>query len=421
MIVPDAIRRGSRDLARFVRAAALRLREDRCLQIAGSLTYTTLLALVPLITVALALVSAFPVFARWTGQIDDMLVRNVLPQAIGKVVATYLAQFAEKAAGLTAIGVVFLAGTALMLMLTIDGAFNQIFRVRRERPLLQRLLIYWAALTLGPVLVGLSISMTSYLVSASLGFARGLPYLGETVLRFAPVLFTSAALTLLYAIVPNRKVSLAHALAGGVVAGVLFELMKRGFAFYIASFPTYKLVYGTFAAIPIFLVWLYASWLVVLFGATLTAVLPGYRQFDERQRLPGRRFFEALEVLRSLVAAQREGRAMPLAALAAGARLSPESCETLLERAARLGWVTHTATGAWLLQRDAGGLTLADVHRAFVFDGEALAELRERSGAARLLEAQRAAQSAALEVPLTTFFAPPESNVTSLPARAEGR
>jgi membrane protein len=350
-----------------------------------------------------------------------MLVRNVLPQAIGKVIATYLTQFAEKAAGLTAIGVVFLAVTALMLMLTIDGAFNQIFRVRRERALVQRLLIYWAALTLGPVLAGLSLSMTSYLVSVSLGFARGLPHLGELLLRFAPVFITAAALTLLYAVVPNRKVSLRHALAGGVAAGVLFELMKRGFAFYIASFPTYKLVYGTFAAIPIFLVWLYASWLVVLFGATLTAILPGYRRFDERLRVPGRRFFEALEVLRSLVAARRAGRAVALGALANDARLSPESCELLLERALQLGWVAHTAGGAWLLVRDAGELTVADVHRAFVFDEAALGELRERSGAAVLLEAQRAAQSAALEVPLEAFFAPPESNVTSLQARANGR
>jgi membrane protein len=408
MAYAEALPRNFRELYAFLRAAAARFAEDRCLQIAGSLTYTTLLALVPLVTVALAIVTAFPVFSQWTGQLDDWMVENVLPEAIGNAVTSYLAQFSEKAARLTTIGIVVLGATALMLMLTIDRAFNQIFRVTRPRPVVQRLLIYWAVLTVGPLLVGASVSMTSYLVSASLGYARGAPILGEALLKLAPLVLTVAAATLLYLVVPNRRVRIRHALIGGAIAGILFELTKRGFALYIAQIPTYALVYGTFAVVPIFLVWLYLSWLVVIFGATITALLPGYRFLHARRNAPGRRFLEALEVLGRLVAAQRRGATVPLFRLAAEAKLAPESCERLLERMAQLGWVARTAAGErWILAREARELTLADPHREFVFDPDCDAELAERLNAGGLLEAHGAALQGALGVSLGEFFAPP--------------
>ncbi|MGH8705689.1 MAG: YihY family inner membrane protein, partial [Burkholderiales bacterium] len=199
---PEMIPRNFRELTAFLRAALARFVEDRCLQIAGSLTYTSLLSLVPLLTVALSLITAFPVFADWTGEMDDFMVENVLPEAIGNAVATYITQFTQKAARLTAVGIVILAATALMLMLTIDRAFNQIFRVPRQRPVVPRVLMYWAVLTLGPILFGASISMTSYLVSASLGLAKGLGIFGEMLLRLVPVILTAAATTLLYLAVP---------------------------------------------------------------------------------------------------------------------------------------------------------------------------------------------------------------------------
>jgi membrane protein len=368
MHVPDALPRNFRELASFLRAAWERFEEDRCLQVAGSLAYTTLLALVPLITVALAAATAFPVFGEWTAHLDAWLSENVLPGPIAQSVSSTMSQFAAAAARLTALGLVLVAVTAVMLMLTIDTALNRIFRVSRARPMAQKLLMYWAVLTLGPALMGASISMTSYVVSASLGLARGLPLVGELVLRVAPVLLTGTAITLVFLIVPYRRVRLRHALIGGFLAGVGFELMQRAFALYIAHFPTYRLVYGAFAAIPIFLVWLYLSWVVVLFGATLTAMIPGYQRAERRGRPAGRQFQEALDILARLAEAQRAGRVLAVAHVVQELRMPPDQCERLLERMERRGWVARAAGEGWLLARDAHELRLEEVFRAFVIE-----------------------------------------------------
>ena len=404
MAPADAIPRNFRELLAFLRAAYARFDEDRCLQVAGSLTYTSILSIVPLVTVALAVMSAFPVFGRWSKRIDGFMVADLLPHAIGNAVTSSIAQFSEQAGRLTALGIAVLAATALMLMLTIEGAFNQMFRVSRERPIVQRLLVYWLVLTLGPILFGASLSMTSYLVSTSLGLAKGLPILGEAMLRALPVLLAGTALTLLYLIVPNRRVRVRHALIGGLIAGILFELTKRAFALYIANFPTYTLVYGAFAVIPIFLVWMYLSWVVVLIGASLTALLPGYRHAEPRRSPPGRRYLSALEILGKLVAAQHSGRALPLAPLAEEVRLAPESCERLLERMAELGWVVRTTGDGWMLARDPGELSAADVHRNFVFDPDAFGDLPERVHAQPVAAAHRDLLRGPLNLPLKNLL-----------------
>jgi membrane protein len=396
--------RSLRELYVLLRAIVIRFYEERCLQVAGSLTFTTLLALVPLITVALALMSAFPVFAAWTGQLEQFMLENLLPEAIGQVITGYFLEFTEKAGQLTALGVSFLAITALMMMLTIDQAFNQIFRVHRLRSLVQQLLIYWAALTLGPILFGASLTMTSYLVTAPLGFAAGLPVIGALMLALVPVVLTVVALTLLYMIVPNRRVHLRHALAGGLIAGLAFELTKRGFAIYVAQFPTYTLVYGAFAAMPIFLLWMYLSWAVVLVGAVITALLPGYRYADERRGTPGMRFAQALDILGRLLGAQGQGRPVSLTRLANEARMPPESCERLLERMDELHWVARTSGDGWLLARDPHEIRLADVYRAFVFAPEAPQELLGRLNVDPLLEIHRAGMAGSLNVSLKEFF-----------------
>ncbi len=368
MPLSEALPRNFSELASFLRAAWERFDEDRCLQVAGSLAYTTLLSLVPLVTVALAVATAFPVFGEVTGSIEAWVSKNVLPGAIAKSVASYVSQFAAAAARLTAVGIAFLAATAVMLMLTIDTALNRIFRVSRPRPLVQQLLMYWAVLTLGPVLIGASISMTSYVVSASLGLAKGLPLVGEVLIRVMPVLLTGTATTLVYLIVPNRRVKLRHALIGGFLAGIAFEVMQRGFALYVTRFPTYRLVYGAFATIPIFLVWLYLSWVVVLFGATVTAMIPGYRAPDRRGRPAGQQFHEALELLARLAGAQRAGRVLPVSQMALETRLAPDRCERLLERMETRAWVARASGEGWLLARDAHELRLEEVFRAFVIE-----------------------------------------------------
>src|SRR5688572_20506054 len=293
-----------RGYADFCLAVFWRFYEERGLQTAGSLTYTTLLSLVPLFTVALAVATAFPVFDQTMAQLQEFVLENFLPDARGiDTIAEQITEFTQNAARLTAIGLGVFLVTAVMLMVTIDIALNRLFRVQRTRPMLQQVLMYWAVITLGPVLIGISLSMTSFAVGASLGWLK-LGFVADSVLSVLPFVFTCAALTLLYSVVPYRYVRLRDALIGGVLAGIAFELAKRGFAIYLARFPTYTLIYGAFATIPIFLVWLYMSWVVVLAGATLTAMLPAYR-YAEAKPIPGRDFMDALLVLTVLARAQR--------------------------------------------------------------------------------------------------------------------
>jgi membrane protein len=324
--------------------------------------------LVPLITVALALSSAFPVFDQAMDALGRFVASQLLPEGSARV-TRQIGAFADSAARVTAVGLVFLVIVALMLMLTVDEVLNRIFRVQRRRPLGQRLVVYWAVLTLGPVLIGTSLSITSFLVGSSLGMLD-LGALAKAALGLLTFLFTCAALTMLYLVVPFRRIEVRHALAGGIVAGVIFELAQRGFALYIAKFPSYTLIYGAFAAFPIFLLWLYLSWVVVLFGATLTAMLPAWRVVHALRRdAPGRELFDALAVLRVLA---RQHGALGLGRIAAQAGLTPERCERVLERCAGLGWTARTEKDSWLLARDAGAIRVADVVGAFAIDVGAL-------------------------------------------------
>lgn len=242
---------GIMDSFRFLRYVAVRLQEDRCTQMAASLTFTTLLSLVPLITIALTLFSAFPVFNDYSTHIKDFILSNMMPETGGKLISRYMEQFAESASRLTQVGIVFLAFTSMLMMLTIDNAFNMIWRVSRPRSLLQRILVYWAVLTLAPLLVGGSLSLTSWLAGLSAGYVQQMPALSIDVLKVIPVILTTAAFTLLFRVVPNRYVPMRHAILGGVIAAAAFETMNQAFAFYISHFPTYKLVYGAFASVPI--------------------------------------------------------------------------------------------------------------------------------------------------------------------------
>lgn len=376
-----------RALLEFCLALARRFRDDRGIQTAGSLTFTTLLALVPLVTVALAMSTAFPVFEQAMEALGRYVSGQLLPEG-GARITQQFAAFAAKAGRLTAVGLAFLAVTALMLILTVDEVMNRIFRVQRRRGLAQRLLMYWAVLSLGPLLIGASLSMTSFLVGSSLGLLN-LGWMTRGVLGLMPFLFTCAALALLYLVVPYRRIEARHALAGAIVAGILFEFAKRGFALYIAKFPTYSLIYGAFATVPIFLLWLYLSWVVVLFGATLTAMLPGYRGgYGRHADAPGRELIDATAVLRVLALARRDEGALALVAVARRAKLPPERCERVLERCAEQGWAARTDRERWLLVRDADTIQLGAVVRAFAMDPEALRAGAPAALAEQLLRAE---------------------------------
>jgi membrane protein len=269
----------------LARLAWRRFQEERCPQIAASLAFTTLLAIVPIITVALTAISAFPAFRGLLQHVERFLVRTMLPESAA-MVAGYAEQFAANAARLTTLGIALIFVTAVIVLLTIDRAFNQIWRVPRPRGLVPRLVVYWALLTVGPPLIGASLALTSWLVSQSLGIVKDTPLAAEVMLDVVPVLLTACAFTLAYIAIPNRRVRVRDALAGGVAAAVAFEATKHGFAFFIAQFPTYKLVYGAFASVPIFLLWIYLSWVVVLLGAVMAAVMPEWRERRAANVLP---------------------------------------------------------------------------------------------------------------------------------------
>ena len=368
-----------RQLWEFCLAVARRFSEDRSAQTAGSLTYTTLLSLVPLLTVALAMATAFPVFDEAVEALQQYVLENFLPNTEGLTAfADQVNSFTERAGRLTAIGIGGLAFTGVILMMTIDESLNRIFRVRGRRPLGLRLLTYWAVITLGPVLIGASLSISSYLVGASLGYLE-IPRTAQYPLGVLPFVLTCGALALLYIVVPYRHVRMAPRPDRRASSPAsLFELAKRGFALYIGHFPTYALIYGTFATILVFLIWIYVSWMVVLIGATVTALLPGWRNIGaEVNRAPGRELAEALDVLGVLSHAQAEGRAMPLVRIAREVGVLPYRAEAILERGTALGWVARGEKDTWLLARDAASIKVDDVYRAFVYDAETVGISRE--------------------------------------------
>jgi len=250
-----------------------RFQQDRLGQVASSLTFTTLLALVPLLTIMLTVFSAFPMFEEWSLAFKRFVLSTLVPESAGKVISVYMLQFSSNAHKLTAIGLVILAATAISLMMTIEAAFNGIWHVQRHRPLGVRLTTYWAVMTAGPVVIGAGLSISSALTGMAVGATQSLPLLAETIGELVPLTLSVLSFAALYLTVPNRQVARDHALVGGLVAGVGFELTRLAFAAYVKLFPTFKLVYGAFSSLPLFLVSLYLTWWVVLLGAVVAAEL----------------------------------------------------------------------------------------------------------------------------------------------------
>ena len=363
-------------LEEFARLAWQRFTEDGCLSIASSLAFTTLLSLVPIIVVAVTLLSAFPVFETASVRLQAFLLANMIPESAANI-AAYARQLSDEAAGLTAVGLAFLFVTATLVLITIEQAFNEIWRVPRPSRIARRVLIYGMLLTVAPVLVGTSLSLTSWVVSASLGVVKDVPYALLVLLRIIPVVLTAFAFAMLYITLPSRRVLVRDALAGGFLAAAAFEAMKHGFAFYITQFPAYRLVYGAFAAIPIFLIWIYLSWVVVLFGAVAVAVLPEWRERASQVALaPGAQFLDALQVLRVLWEDRPAGKPVNERRLHGIVKLPIDRIEEILEAMRVAGWVVRRR-GGWTLTRDLSGLSVADVYSLFVFRGDAPLPARE--------------------------------------------
>ncbi|SIT48690.1 conserved membrane hypothetical protein [Paraburkholderia ribeironis] len=368
-------------LKRLAQFAAQRIGEDRIPQVAGSLTFTAMLALVPLATVAFALFTAFPIFSSFQDSLQLFLADHLMPAQLNSQIFKYLNQFASKAKGLTTIGMILLFVTAVMTMMTVESAFNVIWRVRKARPVAQRILVYWAIITLGPILIGVSLSISSYLFTQSMTFtaAQRITPVIEWALTGAALPLTALAFTILYVYLPNCRVEWRDAVIGGVSAAIAFELAKRGFGYYVRRIPTYTAVYGAFAAVPLFLLWMYLCWFITLAGAMIASALPAIRigQFH-RPTFDGSNLFDSLELLAWLSQARDAGtRGYTVPELSRMLRRDMDTTLYLLQRLEETEWIARlqedTAGPHFLLVANPAQVTVERLFDLFVIDRAELA------------------------------------------------
>ncbi|VWX55542.1 conserved membrane hypothetical protein [Burkholderiales bacterium 8X] len=337
-----------RDLSRFPWGTTLsvlgkRFREDRLGLTASSLTFTTTIALVPFFTLALALFTAFPMFDQMQGRVQRWLIVSLIPDNIARQVLGYLNQFASKASGLGAAGLVLLLVTAVALILTIDKTLNNIWRVRRPRPFAQRVLIYWAAITLGPLMLAFSLSTTAYVFSASRGYVGSM--LMKPLLDLFEFALLAGGIASLYRLVPNTHVKWAHAWCGGLFVAAAIEIAKRVLGYYISSVPTYSVLYGAFATVPILLVWIYVAWVIVLLGAVVAAYLPSLLAGVERRgEMPGWPLQLAMEALQHLdLARNTTSRGLGSRQLVELMRVDALQLAPVLEALVAIDWIAPLA------------------------------------------------------------------------------
>jgi membrane protein len=281
--------------------AMQRATQAKAVQLAASLTFTTVLSVVPLLAVVLSLFTAFPLFTEFSDALQTFMSTNLMPPTVSDTIMTYLNEFAAQATRLTAIGGGFLVLTVVFLITSVESAFNTIWRVDRQRRMTHRILVYWAILTLGPVLTGASLYATAFLARESLGLLANTPIFLAIALKLLPGLLGALAFAALFIVVPNTRVNRRDAMVGGVISALILETMKIGFGYYVASFSTYTMIYGAFAALPVFLIWVYLCWLGILIGALVAANLPLLRlgRLDPDVR-PGAALMDALSILKVL-------------------------------------------------------------------------------------------------------------------------
>ncbi len=332
---------------------------------ASSLSYTSLLSLVPLLAIGLALLAAFPAFDDIRQELQAAAFRYFVPQ-IGQQVQSYVGSFVANAGKLTAAGIVGLAFSAVMVLVTIETSLNQIFRVETPRSPISRLLLYWTVVTLGPLMLGASLSLSAWFFAVGDWATRaGFSKLTQAVTQVTPTLLLMLAFSLLYLTVPNRRVRPGDALAGAFAAGIALALLRWGFGIYLANAHSYQSIYGAVAAVPIFLFWMYLSWAVVLFGAELAAALPEWRlsRPDLGEPLPAhRRLAIALTILSALLEQSRQGgKGWSRLDLLERVGEGEKSFLAVLNRLCDQGYAARTAGNRFVLGRDLGEVTLADL------------------------------------------------------------
>jgi membrane protein len=376
-ILPDAAEKENQagievvlnETGAFARFVGHRFNEDRCLRMAAGLSYTSLLAIVPLTAIAFSMLAAFPVFSGVREVLQEALFSNLLPQT-ADATQHYFNRFVQNTTTLSAVGIVALAATAVLLLGTIEADMNVIFRVARPRALVPRLLVFWALLTLGPLLLGASFSLSTYFFAATqwIGIDTG-GGLSALLGTFLPTIMIIILLSVFYVIIPSRPVGLTAGLVGGIVAGVGFTILRKIFGWYIITFPTYQNIYGAMSVVPIFLVWMYLSWLLVLIGAVLTASVNEWRSAGGKPLTSNvgssMRFVIAIQVLAGLYDASRNGagavhRSRILRSTGGGG----EAVDRILNQLRVRHYIDRTASNSWVLARDPETVSLYDLYQA---------------------------------------------------------
>jgi membrane protein len=414
----SALAAAPRSVGSFLGYLARRFYADDCLTTASALTYTALLAIVPLMTIFFAIFQAFPAYSSLREQAQKLLVNSLVPE-VGVAILDYLNTFTANAGQLTGFGVVGLAVTSVLLFSTIEGSFRMIWKVNEPRPVVVRLLAFWTILTLTPLLFGASLSLSSSVYAAlHLDQVAGSRWMGWGVIL--PGLFELIGFFLLYLLIPSREVLWKDAFAGALTAAVLLEASKGLFGWYVAAFPTYQTIYGALSVVPIFLLWLYIAWSTVLVGAEVAAALPEWRagllsKAGPEGLLSSHKLVVALAILKELLEASQLGVGMRRRTLVTRVPVGAAVIDGILEQLQALHWVARTRQGAWVQTRDLSESTLYDLMRSLGIGMRGtLASFRQIEApwldrAARLLDAADGESRGILGIPLKDLLAGPDA------------
>ena len=357
-----------RDRARansFFRFLARRMLDDNLFEAAGALSFTTVFALVPLSLVVFGVLSAFPVFGEWSDRLSNYIFSNFVPSA-ARSVESYLKQFADNAKELTTAGVVALLASLLITLTGVEASFNRIWRVKSARPKFGRFLVYWTVFTLGAMMAAASLAVSAKFFAMSVFTTTAGHFLESMMLRLAPMAIELFAFAAIYRVVPHRTIKWRHAVAGALLATFLFELVKWGIGIYLSSFGGYSTIYGTLAFVPVFLLWIYLSWMAVLLGASLASSISAFRYQPAAMRLPvGYEIYGLLRLLARFNEARKGGKGLHSDEIQ---RLEPMLTDAMIQQMlaqlCEINVVRRAETGEWLLSRDLDDLTMAELYEA---------------------------------------------------------
>ncbi|WP_375689670.1 YihY family inner membrane protein [Pseudooceanicola sp. LIPI14-2-Ac024] len=424
------------DVVNFALYTVRRFFADRIDNAVAALTYTSLLALVPLMVIAFAILSNFEAFDAATDRMEEIVFDAIVPEA-GAVLTDYLADFTHNAGNLTTVGVIGLGITALFLLSTIESTLNHIWRVERTRPFYVRFLVFWAILTLGPLMIGVSLTLTSDAVSMAAEFQPSIYGVSQyapgvldlpSVQKLGSIVITTIGLTALYVIVPARPVLIRHAVVGALASAIGFAVLAWVFNSFLFSGSTYKTIYGAVAAVPIFLIWVYSSWVVVVLGAIVAASLPDWRHghspIPDADQTPGERLEAAIMLLAELQRQALKGGTIHETDLMAATTLEARS--EVFEDLAAKGYLVETESGGVALVRDLHATTLWDLARDIgVTLGRAGAAdaspvVRDTGAVHRLLQKLGQAEADVLSVPIADLVGPRDAGTSATVLRSTG-